>query len=194
MKRIMLDIETLSTFPNAAVIAVALVVMEDGKPQKDWKARGWFINPELAIGHRDPATMEFWNAQPNQVKSLVFAGNDSPREALQSISAFVGSIIGDHDSKDYRVYADPSNFDFPILRYQFQQSGIVFPWYWRRERCMGSMHKMIEEEWGFKIAHVGPPEEFKHHPIHDAIAQMHELNNILECCHNVQQYFNPKEG
>jgi hypothetical protein len=181
----MFDIETLSTFPNAALLAVAIVVMDDKKPkQQDWMARGWFIDPNLTIGHVNPETMDFWNDQPNQVKSLVFAGNDTPREVLQSINGFLGSAIDDVENGDYLCYADPAAFDFPILIYQYQQCGMIPGWHWRKQRCMGAMRKALEEEAEWEIDRVEA--ELKHHPVHDALAQMHELKNVLKAYHSIK--------
>lgn len=176
-KRIVIDIESMSTFPNAAMLAVAVVIARDDQPeQKNWIANAWFIAPELALGHVDSPTMEWWQEQNETVKKAVFGGNLSPREALQYLNSFLQPHLVDDD---YFIYADPAAFDFPILKTQFQQCGILQGWSWRREKCMSGMKHALEEGMGFEVKRFEPGIDLKHHPIHDALFQMHELRGML---------------
>lgn len=179
MKRAMFDLETLSTFPNAAMIAVAVVIRDDMNPQHK-QARSWFIGRDFVIGHEDSSTLEWWNAQDPRVRNQVFGGNQPPREALQELNGFLRSNgINPEDGGDsYRCYASPAMFDFPILRHQYQMLGITPAWHWRSERCLSTMKKEIKDNLFIEIMDVEP--ELKHHPIHDCLAQFQELDCCLE--------------
>lgn len=174
MKRVMIDLETLSTFPNAAVIAIGVVIREDGQTHK--QARSWFIDRDFVIGHEDPATIEWWNAQDPRVKDQVFGGNQLPKEALQELNGFLRSNgINPEDGGDgYRCYASPAMFDFPILRHQYQMLGIPPAWHWRSERCLSTIKKEIRDHWNIEIPEVTP--DLKHHPVHDCLSQFQELD------------------
>ena len=174
MKRVMIDLETLSTFPNAAVIAIGVVIRNDENP-KHQQARSWFIDRDFVIGHEDPTTLEWWNAQDPRVKNQVFGGNQLPKEALQELNGFLKSNgVTPERTDDVRCYASPAMFDFPILRHQYQQLGIVPAWNWRTERCLSTMVKEIRDHFNVEIPWVEP--ELKHHPIHDCLAQFQELD------------------
>jgi len=178
----MLDLETMSTFHDAAVVAVSFIVMEDEKPaSRDWLAEGWLIDPSLAIGHISHEAMGFWDDQAPEVRKKMFSGKQSPREVLQEINSFLHPHVKDDN---YLVYADPASFDFPILRHQFATLGIMPVWGWRRERCMGSMRKGLEEEAQWPITRV--ESEVPHHATYDALAQMSELLNILEAYRQIR--------
>lgn len=177
MKRIMFDLETLSTFPNAAVIAIGVVVREDSirYPQ----ARSWFIDRNLVIGHEDPVTLEWWNMQDPRVRNQVFGGNQLPREVLVELNGFLLSNgVHPDRTEDVRCYASPAMFDFPILRHQYQQLGIIPAWSWRTERCLSTLMKEIRDHFNIEVRDVNP--ELKHHPVHDCLAQFEELDACLE--------------
>ncbi len=177
MKRVMIDLETLSTFPNAAMIAVG-VVIRDGQSTHA-QARSWFIDRNRVIGHEDPATIEWWNAQDPRVRDQVFGGKQEPREVLQELNGFLQSNgISPDRTEDVRCYASPAMFDFPILRHQYQQLGIIPAWSWRTERCLSTMMEEIKDHFGIQIHDVQP--ELKHHPVHDCLAQFQELDACFE--------------
>lgn len=181
--RAMIDIETLSTFPNAAVIAIGVVIRRDATP-KNIQARAWFIDRNFVIGHEDPGTLEWWSQQDLAVRSQVFGGNQIPREALQEVGAFLNSNgITPLNDENARVYASPAMFDLPILKYQYQQMGIAFPWHWRSERCLSTLKKEIHDNFGRQIADVEP--ELKHHPVHDCLAQFKELDACISTMRNM---------
>jgi hypothetical protein len=175
MKRLMLDIETLSTFPNAAVIAIGAVIRNDENPSH-LQARSWFIDRDMVIGHENSETLEWWNAQDPKVRNQVFGGNQLPKEALQELNGFLRSNgIHPEDGGDgYRCYASPAMFDFPILRHQYQMMGIIPAWHWRAERCLSTLRKEIQDHFNIEITEVEP--ELKHHPVHDCLAQFKELD------------------
>lgn len=178
MKRIMFDIETLSTFPNAAIIAVGIVIRDD-QNLKHLQARSWFIDRGSVIGHENPETLEWWNLQDARVKNQVFGGNQSPREAFQEMNGFLRSNgINPEIHQGIACYASPGMFDFPILTYQYQQLGIIPAWSWRVQRCLSTLKKEIRDNFDIEIADVEP--ELKHHPVHDCLAQFQELDRCLE--------------
>lgn len=177
MRRVMIDLETLSTFPNAAVIAVAVAVYDDATP-KAVSARGWFIDRDLVIGHEDPSTKEWWESQAAETKRVVFGGNQSPKEAMQEMNSFIAANCAGVKDDHVRLYADPGMFDFPILRHQLQQLGLNPAWNWRNERCMRTMKKELADNTGITIEDVSP--EIPHHPVHDCLAQIRELQDLVE--------------
>ena len=178
MKRVMIDLETLSTFPNAAVIAIGVVIRDDAK-LSHLQARPWFIDRNQVIGHEDLTTLDWWNAQDPRVKDQVFGGKQTPREALVELNGFLMSNgITPERTEDVRCYASPAMFDFPILRHQYQQLGIIPAWSWRTERCLSTLRKEIQDTFNVEVKEIEP--ELKHHPVHDCLSQFKELDACLE--------------
>lgn len=175
MKRAMIDLETISTFPNAAVVAIAIVLWDDKNP-KDLRARTWYIDPDFAIGHNNPETRDWWNEQDPQVRKRIFGGNETPRDVFQSVNQFVSGYVG--KDEEFRAYADPANFDFPILKSQYQALGLAAPWSWRDERCLRTMKKELADNTGIEIEDV--LSEVPHDPMHDCLAQVRELLTVLQ--------------
>jgi hypothetical protein len=175
MKRAMFDIETLSTFPTAAVIAIGVVIRDDDNLSHR-QARSWFIDRDFVTGTEDRATLEWWNDQDERVRSQVFGGNQTPREVFQELNGFLKSngIHANDGGDGYRCYASPAMFDFPILRHQYQQLGLLPAWHWRSERCLSTLKKEIRDNFSIEIADITP--ELAHHPVHDCLAQFQELD------------------
>jgi len=175
MKRIMIDLETISTFPNAGVVAIALVMYDD-KDSENLRGRTWYIDPDFVIGHNNPETRDWWNDQDPNVRKKIFGGNETPRDVFQSVNGFVSGFIG--YSEEVRIYADPANFDFPILKSQYQALGLQSPWSWRDERCLRTMKKELADNTGIEIEEV--TSEIPHDPMHDCLAQVKELKTVLQ--------------
>lgn len=174
MKRVMIDIETLSTVPTAAVIAIGVVIREDENP-KHRQARSWFIHRDCTLGHENEETLEWWSKQDPIVRNQVFGGNQLPREVIQEFNGFLQSNgVTPDRTEDIRCYASPAMFDFPILRHQYHLLGLTPAWSWRTERCLSTLKKEILDNFQIRIAEVEP--EFKHHPVHDCLAQFEELD------------------
>lgn len=169
----MLDLETLSTRPDAAVPAIALVVRELGNryaPIETWCGR---IDPDLMQGFRDSETIKWWDQQDAVVRRYVFGGLDNPREVLQGLNAWLKDIVGDPgEPSRLQLYADPATFDFPILKMQYAYANVPMLWTFRQENCLRQVKRTM-----LKIG-VPPPEvqaTVPHDPRSDALAQMEEL-------------------
>lgn len=175
MRRVMLDIETVSTRMIAGMVAVGIALYDDAVPEHV-TARGWFIDPEFITGHRDQDTMDWWDKQDVYVREQVFSGNQTQVEIMSSIRSFMvaNQLVGD---RNVLYYADPANFDFPIIRNQFNLANIECPWAWHQERCSRTMRKVLDHEVGIKF--IESPNLMPHHPVHDAITQLKDLKILL---------------
>ena len=94
-KRVMIDLETMSTRPNAAVIALTVAMRDDVNPHIS--ARTWRIDPTLAIGHVDEQTCKWWNEQNEGIKNFVWGGNESPIEVFSSVRSWISAHGGNDE-------------------------------------------------------------------------------------------------
>lgn len=173
MKRVMIDLETMSTRPTAAVIALTVAMRDDVNPHIS--ARTWRIDPTLALGHVDEQTCNWWSEQNAEVKNFVWGGNESPTEVFSSVRSWI-QANGAY-GEDVLYYGDPADFDFPIIRNQFFTAGIECPWEWSQQRCSRTMRKVMIEDMGIDFKESENPHP--HHPYYDTVQQLNDLYRML---------------
>jgi hypothetical protein len=107
MKHFMLDLETLSGRPDAAVFEIAILQFKPGSsyvmPQDRhlWRFK-------TATGHICPKTVYWWSQQK---RSPNWAVGRREAPAVLEIHDFLENIAG----QDVRLWAKPTAFDLPIL-------------------------------------------------------------------------------
>lgn len=128
---LMVDIETMSSSPKAAVIAIGarLFTMKNG-PSKGFEV---FIDQTEAIklGEVSIDTMNWWAKQV--ARELVFGGKTAPAEAAYKFIQFV------EEHKPDTIWANSPQFDCVILRHLFSQVQLKFPFHYRDERDFRTM-------------------------------------------------------
>lgn len=182
MKRAMFDLECLSLRSDAAIVAIAVAISDDRNPEAPPQANAWFIDPNLSIGNIDPQTVAWWDQQDETVQRLVLRGTLNPVEALSGLCSFMreAGCAGGTDKEpreDVIVYGDPAMYDLPVLGHLFRQCGIVKPWGYRQEQDARTIRKVVTDILGIEFTESLNP--MPHHPTHDAITQLKDLNRLL---------------
>jgi hypothetical protein len=159
MRDLMIDLETLSTRPDAMVIAIGAVGFgPEGLGQEFYAA----IRPGTAMGHIDERTVAWWMGQSNEARSVFREDNTdslSLAAALQAFGAFVRSF-----GPDLRIWGHGSSFDLPIIESAFRACGHPLPWGHRAARDTRTIFDLT----GTKVV---MPETAKHNALSDARAQ-----------------------
>lgn len=173
MKSLMVDIETLSSRHDAAIVAIGAVVF-DAEAIID--TQEILIDPVWAVGHRSPVTYkDFWMDRekvPQRMYDHLMSGVLMPWEACEIFTSFV---------KDYKIsqcWANPPQFDIVLLRSLFDEYHAPFPIHYRDERdCRTIWHlaKNMGIEDRLKATRRGLN---KHMPVDDAIAQARAVQII----------------
>lgn len=166
MKSLMIDIETLATTDNAAVVAIGSVIFT---ADAIIDTQLILIDPTWAVGHRSQETCEeFWmnrDEVPAKVYNEMLAGTCKPWDACHEFLSFVAG----HNIK--AAFAYPPQFDFVILRSMFRQCNqpYNFPVHYAKERDCRTLFKLAKA----KGVDLGPAYEGleKHNALSDAIAQ-----------------------
>lgn len=168
-KRLMIDIETLSTRNDAAVIAIGASVSRFGKIEK---TQGMYIDPRLAIGHRSIETLEFWADQPPDVRAKVWGGINNVEKALTWLDDLYRQYKPDE------VWANSPQFDLVILRYAYRAVGRDAPWHFTGERDFRTLKNLARMKGiDYQKAYEGI---IKHDPESDAECQLKAVDLILE--------------
>src|SRR5579872_6912418 len=116
MKRVMVDIETLSTHKDAAVLSIGVAMFDDDQVID---TAGWSIDMKKITGHINPATVQWWMQQSENAKSYSFCGDLSP----DSVATFLQSYLQTADE----VWANDPDFDMIILQNWWERTASV-PW------------------------------------------------------------------
>jgi len=170
MKRqCMVDIETLSSQPDAAVIAIGLCLFNH---KEILDSRQFLIDPRYAPGHRDIDTLEWWQNQDSGVFTKMMSGEAMPWEICHEMYDLCR-----HEWKTRTIWANAPTFDISILRQLFKLYDIGFPFHFSKEMDYRTV-KHFAKEMG--IDFNAPLEERSAHDAEsDAIAQAKALQIML---------------
>ncbi len=184
MKRIAVDIETLATTPTAAITAIGIVIQKDLDPNSRI-GEIWLIDPQLAIGDRDSATIKWWSEQSELARKIAFGGKDHPQDVCNSINFWLQTHLDSGVPEERCYYANPARFDFAILHNLFIRCGVEPYIHWREERCQRTLDKELGDL-GVSIPEF--PNFCPHDPVSDCIHQLDELNWILSYLEGAVKY------
>lgn len=171
---VMIDIETLSTRPTAAVVAIGAVAFDPdaGPDAVDPGAHGIeiLVRPTSGRGHIDPDTLAWWVEQSEPARqrlaAAVFKGVTLPL-ALFRLSSWFHDCV----HPEACVWAHGAGFDPPILEHHFGESGIVPPWNYRRVRDTRTLYMLASDGVAPEIPFLGTP----HSALDDAAHQARQV-------------------
>ena len=157
---IMLDLETLGTRPDAAIIQIGAVLFEPKSGGKIDNANGFnqHVIYQDGSGSVDHGTLGFWCTEKN-VKRM---GENMQKKAeflpkvLSDFTAWPVNVLGSWDAVG-RIWAKPSVFDVTILRSAFIRTGTEAPWNLRSPRDCYTVFDLVggapEVDWTGLVAH-----------------------------------------
>ena len=169
LDQICVDIETLSSNPNAVIVSISGVKFS--LKSDDIEKFSINISPKSCKEyglHVNPDTVEWWKKQsPEAIKSWLHSPISLP-DALEEFINFTGN------DKYTRWHANGTNFDFPILHSAIIATGKSIPWsYW----MLTDMRTMY---WaGGLDIHNEPRVGTYHDGISDCLTQIKWLKKVL---------------
>ena len=172
MTDVMIDLETASTEPTAAILAIGAVQF-DRSSRKIVSEFYTAVAPASSINdhglHVDGDTFLWWLKQHESARKALY---DAVRSPALGVALF--ELTFALKGSGYRVWGKSSAFDLVVLRNAFKAAEMVPPWSWRLERC----YRTIREERDPDGELFVPP-EIPHHALHDARAQALHLMRLL---------------
>ena len=173
-KDVMIDIETLSTRPNAAIVSIGAIKFSRHGDLPLLDAMNQFYvrvsreSCETCGMHVDPQTIEWWNKQDAEIRYEALENpNDrlTIKDALTKLSEwFAGSQF---------IWGHGDDFDCVVLGEAFRACDMKVPWNFWNTRDTRTL---------FDIAGVRNsdlPANDKHHPIHDCYRQITGVKKAL---------------
>jgi DNA polymerase III epsilon subunit-like protein len=123
-RRVMIDIETTGKTPGCNVLSIgATTFMDANEPFTFYDRIKWDpLNPDFS---NEKDTMAWWRNQSQEVAHEAFSGERYYSYVLQDFSEYILLARGKY--RDFLIYANGAAYDFPILEYAFQASGIRIP-------------------------------------------------------------------
>ena len=135
MTDIMLDLETLGTSNNAAIVAIGAVAFNartDDPPRASFYAQ-IDIQSNLDAGRTvTGSTIKWWMEQSDAARKATFGGlSDAPlKETLETFNLFLKAQPG-----DLALWGNGATFDNVILRSAYNAVGVIPAWHYRDDKC-----------------------------------------------------------
>lgn len=192
-KHIMLDIETLGTRGDSAILSIGgcvFTVGEGATRAGDSEGSTFLVSikPEFYEEfdpnneyHVDPSTVAWWEQQgPAAKEALSINQVVTPGEALDRMDEFFQHHAFEKTFKldGDRMWANPTAFDAVILRHAAsieRTSDNDVPWHYRQETCMRTLMFLNQD----KKFGDGDDTLVAHRADHDAIKQARRVQEIL---------------
>lgn len=133
----MVDIETLDSGPEAAVIVIGARMFTTSGPGKGFEV---FIdnNKATRVGTVSEETLKWWKEQDPAVREQAFGGKVDPADAMYRFIEFVKR------ERAETIWANSPQFDCTILRHLAKQVSLRFPFHYRAERDCRTLFRLGE--------------------------------------------------
>mgnify|MGYP000689862773 CR=1 FL=1 len=186
-----LDLETWGTRPGCDIRSIGAVVFDPvmgemvdifyiacDNPQDT--PHGWRdvlgLPPRKYPLHRDPQTVQWWNAPEQAAASTAFDNPVDLREALVRFTAWMYNVTRvnrqETGNSNALLWSHGPAFDPPILAEAYHAVGLPVPWHYRAPRDTRTLFDVagIEDHSAWLRQHPGPM-GVPHHALDDVICQ-----------------------
>ena len=176
MFEIMLDLETMGTGPNAAIVAIGAAAFCPHERRVLGKTFYAPVSLESSVdagGVMDAGTVQWWLQQGEAARALFekYAPNMTIDNALYEFSTWAANVSGT-DPKKVNIWGNGADFDNVILASAYSRADITQPWGTFNNRCYRTIKSLYPE---IKMERNGT----HHNARDDAISQAEHLCRIL---------------
>lgn len=195
---IMLDLETLGTSNDAAIIQIGAVAFNvNGDNAALWTNspdalasmdQGIRININLerseSPGVLDAGSVMWWLQQSQEARdSITHPGpmqSQTLKAALQTLTNWMNRVMRGR-GRDLRLWSNGPTFDEVIIRSAYKRNGLEMPISFRGSRCCRTMFALARDlGWNPKeAAREAPNDIVKHDGLGDAVFQARSLTSQL---------------
>lgn len=173
---LMIDLETLSTAGDAAIVQIGLAPFWiDGE---GLAAEGLQINVDpqscIDLGFRiDWSTLHWWMMQEQDAReALPLPGKGLPiGRALVQVGDYIRKLQTMEGAERLYVWSNGATFDIPILGHAFRLLGMEEPWGYQDARDTRTLSMLA-------LNVIKPKAMVKHRALDDAVAQVLWVQNM----------------
>jgi exodeoxyribonuclease VIII len=130
---VMLDIETMGTRADAAIVAIGAVRFDTQIPTSFYTTID--LGSAMQHGRVDGSTVLFWMRQNEAAREQIYRAKATLKNALLAFRSWL-IYPNDANEKTTYVWGRGPSFDCRILRTAFEATGVPCPWVFRNERCV----------------------------------------------------------
>ena len=134
MQDVMLDLETMGTGPQAAIVAIGAVEF-DAQSQLIGEEFYVVVDLESSVAHGgviDASTVLWWLKQSDAARAAFDRSGTSLTAALIQFSSWMTARA---PRENVRVWGNGAAFDNVILASAYRQANITQPWLFWNDRC-----------------------------------------------------------
>ena len=179
IEHVMLDLETLSTDSNGAIVAIGAVKFDENGSYDDFYT---VIDLKSAMLHDavvDADTITWWMGQKDAARNALFSKDVGKQQNYQALCEFALFLdAGTGPNKAIRMWGNGSDFDCVMLANTFKREKFLVPWEWYNNRCYRTMKNIYKD---VKMKRVGT----HHNALDDAKSQVAHLLDIA-FTHNLE--------
>ena len=162
----MIDLETLNTTSDAAIISLGAIIFDPFKPGLGASLYRE-IKPNLKKYSVDFDTLGWWMKQSTEVQGIFNSKDTTLLDiALQDLFYFYRS------NACQRIWSNGASFDIPIVEYAYSREKLVCPWDYKSHRDVRTILRAA----GVKVEHTGT----QHNALDDAQAQALAVTKAYE--------------
>lgn len=152
---VMVDLETLSTDHDAAIISIGAVVFDKTGVGKTFYTA---VTPIDRYFHISFETIKWWMEQSAPARAVFFEKGPDTAVAMASFTAWLNQV------DCTRIWGNGATFDITLLESTYRRIGHILPWKYRAPRDV----RTILEASGIRVEKVVGVE---HNALDDAINQ-----------------------
>ena len=168
---VMIDLETMSTHPDTAIVSIGAVVFDPRAnlvtdktfyQELDWESQDFEYDRVIS---KD--TQEWWTKQSKTARKAL-NGTKDLKESLEEFIEWIMQVCPD----DVKVWGNGPNFDIAILESAFRVTALNPPWRFWNVRCCRTIKDMFNATRGGLGGRSGAP---SHDALEDAQRQAVEV-------------------
>lgn len=164
-KRIMIDLETLSTKSNACILSIGACVFDNDYIGETFYQVVWTLGQNARYGrHVSEQTIEWWKQQSEEARAVF--RDTSAVDLQQALLSFRQWVLEAGDKVE--MWGNGADFDCVILGNAYEAVGIEKPWSYAKNRCYRTLKNVVK----LRPGHGLPERQGTHHnALDDAIYQ-----------------------
>lgn len=165
---VMLDLETLSSKSNAAIVAIGAVAFDKDRVVDDPFYA--IIDPNSAekFGHISASTFAWWCQQSVEARAMFATKGVEMIEALAKFNEWCQSY-SHHGG--ISMWGNGSDFDNVILANTYAQTDFKAPWKFSSNRCFRTLKSLVPAEVQRDLWNKASEGLVHHNAVHDAKRQ-----------------------
>jgi hypothetical protein len=167
---VMVDLETLSTFPTAGILSIGAVKFNQNEildefyvnlDIKETKSLSNFFNI-------DKNTLLWWKEQKPEILRQALMNSIPIKDGLMKFYNWL-------PKKDYTIWGNGADFDMPILKNAYLSINMDVPWKYYDQRCFRTIKETFDDP---SLVPLKSPDG-AHNALYDAKLQTQHLLNII---------------